>query len=342
MKKVDLVDGEQMVIKSADGTEFIYDENGLHRKDEPQTKISVLKSMRTEAGAQDWIRLAGKEEDARVVDAQTLKGMHEDYGDMEMGYHVIVEEPMDVGVFDDGEFRDILRAMCDSGYVEFDDMGPMLTDKWWDGVQTVMRDAISNVLKSMNDIDDAPVGNLSATQQEFISNLHQVTKSLEDSESLARMSGAPEEDDTGHPRRPEEPISDGEVTTAEQRGADDVVPGGGGADTSDPNKEGDDVSDEEVDTATHLGDHNEGDAGASHDDMRSEMDSHKSVEEDEIVDTTFKSLAAAREWKNPDPESYHVVPTSFDDKKKYGRNKSYIVKPRAPKEIFGAHGNKIV
>lgn len=350
MKKIDLKDNEQITIKSVDGAEFVYDADGLH-KVSPQSKVNVLKSMRTEAGAKDWVRLAGKK-DAQIVDTATLKGMYdgEEYLP-ELGYHVIMEEPVDMDAMSSGEFKEVLKALKSSGYLQVDEYGPCLTDKWHENVGKVMKEALSNVLKSTSEeINEESFGTLNSTQQQFVSIVADVTKSLEDSEALARLSGAPENADTGHERRPERPISDSEVESAEQREASGAVVGPGGEDASDPNMDGDDISDSEADTATHLADHNQGDSGVTREEYAvksasedsEEEDDAEGGDEDEVVDTTFKSLQAARQWQNPDPERYHVVPTTFDDKQKFGRNKSFIVKPRAPKGVFGAHGNKIV
>jgi len=305
MKKIDIHDNERVVIKSADGIEYVVTKDGLHRPEETPT-ANVLKSTRTKRGAEDYIRFR-KLKNAKVVDTTTLKGYGAYMGmpEYDMGYHII-EEEMDEpvsSVVDDMEsaddFGDIVTAMCDAGYAEMGEFGVTLTDKWYESVGKFVQDALSEAAMKSSDF--------CCDKKDLVMLSYKMTQSL------------PENADFGYQRPEPQAVSDSEVSRAEQNGSSGAVDtdsmpaesisesevrtstyksdgapentdtgherrpeesisdeevssaahGGasGSTDTSDPNMSGEEISDGEVDTATHLANHNKGDSGVTHDEM---------------------------------------------------------------------------
>jgi len=305
MKKVDIHENERVVIKSADGVEYVVTQDGLHHA-EAAPAANVLKSTRTKRGAEDYIRFR-KLSNAKVVDTTTLKGYGAYMGmpEYDMGYHIIEEEMMEpmVDLADEMEeaedFGDVVAAMQDAGYVEMGEYGVTLTEKWHSAVSEFVQDALSTAAMKSSEIccdkkdlvmlsyritksipenadfgykrpepqavSDAEVANAEQNGSSGAVNTDSMPpETISESEvrtSTYKSETAPENAETGHERRPEEAISDEEVTSAAHNGAS------GSTDTADPNMAGDAVTDAEVETATHLANHNRGDSGVTHDEM---------------------------------------------------------------------------
>lgn len=305
MKKVDIHENERVVIKSADGVEYVVTQDGLHRA-EAAPAANVLKSTRTKRGAEDYIRFR-KLKNAKVVDTTTLKGYGSYMGmpEYDMGYHIIEEEMMEpmVDLADEMEeaedFGDVVSAMQDAGYIEMGEYGVTLTEKWHNAVSEFVQDALSTAAMKSSEI--------CCDKKDLVMLSYRMTQAL------------PENADFGYARPEPQAVSDSEVSNAEQNGSSGAVDtdsmpaegisesevrtstyksegapenaetgherrpeeaisdeevnsaahngASGSTDTSDPNMAGDAVSDAEVDTATHLANHNKGDSGVTHDEM---------------------------------------------------------------------------
>lgn len=340
-------------------------------------KAIVLKSLRTQSGAKDWIKVFGKNYtgELKVIDTDTLKSYPEFDGYLEsypLTNHVVIEEDLTpiVSVIKEGEIGELVKAFVSKGFMEVGAHGPCFTDKWYEAIDKYVSNALADAFKSMSEYKYEFSGEVNDVTGDFLVSVGNIIKAVEDAEALANSGEATENADFGHELRTNKPISDGEVKTAEAKTASQA---GGDADTSDSKLNGKAVSDSEVKTATHKGDHNKGGVTkSSHGKEPNEVTQEdvQGTDEPEAVDdeaagkavdkkaaalksagefepeaeatvnTVFKSLSEAKRWKNPDRNRYHVVPTSFEDKKKYGRNKNYIVKEKAPQPLIGSFGNK--
>jgi len=402
------------------------------KKKKDSKKAVVLKSLRTNGGAADWLRFMSKHyPDAVIVDNDTLKSYgdvewQEPVGPMSTPHHVVIEQDMTpvIETIQEGDITSVIKAFVSKGFMDFDEFGPRLTDKWHDAINGFVKDAVADALKSVNSAEDFEFypENVSSLGGEVFDALANILKSLDDAERLANMSDAPENATTGHALRPNKPISDAEVKHDEQVNADSHVPE---ADTEDKMAMPEGISEDEVNTQVHAHDHNagkevRGQPGndiSGHDvsvgskgstSMKAVMtpsdaqgtnapesvDDHaarhakearwsqkattdeegvarpdtqpfdadpdaakvqarikqsgdkakKSV--DDFENTVFKSLGEARHWESKlsadQREAWHVVPTSFHDKKEFGRRYTYIVKSRDPRPKVGAFGNKPV
>lgn len=320
------------------------------------------------------------EGELKIVDTDTLKHYDDFDGAYElvgMPNHVIIEEDLSpvVSVIKEGEIGEVVKALVKKGFMEIGAGGPCFTSKWYEAVDKYVASALEGAFKSVD--EEKPyklefTGEVSELAEHVIKAVGEILKALEDAEKLSNLTPATENAEFGHELRAAEAISDEEVKSAEAKEAKDV---GGEVDTSQMTHEA--VSDEQVDTATHEGDHNTGETQkSSHgkepnevtqenvqgtdepealsdsaaadavDEKAGKMDSMKEVDDtlpssEEILSTTFKSMRDARAWRNPDKEKYEVVPTTFEDKKKFGRNKTHIVKERAPRKPVGPFGNRV-
>lgn len=309
-------------------------------------KATVLKSYRTDAGARDWIKVFAKKyegQQLKIVDTDTLKG-YDDYAFYDepielASSHVVIEEDLSptISVIKESEFGELVKEFISKGFMELGSYGPCFTDKWHKALDHYVSDKLKDAFKSVKlgyEFSEESVGDY----QE----LYNILKSTE---------GAVENADFGHALRDNEAISDEEVDAATHKTAEQA---GGHTETGDAQMDGEAVSDGQVDTATHEGDHNTTTKSTEEvaevpvveapvvvaDTVIKSMEENNLSSED-ILTMTFKSLGDARAWRNPDPERYHYVSTSFEDRKKYGLNKKYIVKEKPVREKVGAHGNKI-
>lgn len=296
-------------------------------------KAIVLKSMRTAAGANDWVRLMNKKyPGAKVVDSDTLKsyddfgmiGMPEPFDPVPGASHVVIEEDLSpiITVIKKGDASDIIKVMVQKGFMEVDQYGPCMTSKWHDLLNDFMSKALKESLKSVETNSYEVNDELNAVANFVINALDNVRKALEDSEKMGQMleSGevATENDEFGHALRPNKPISEGEASGAFENDA-------AAADTRDPAMDGEAVSDSEVDSATHKGDHNAGKEVLA----QPSNSARKSVQElDDYLYLTFKSVDEARAWKNPDVGVYQVVPVESKEKRLFGADAKYVVRGR--------------
>jgi hypothetical protein len=259
-----------------------------------------------------------------------------------MGYHVVQEDyslpplpQVDVAenIDDAKNFSEVVKAMMDAGYLEASEMGVVLTEKWYGKLDKFVKDALADaVIKSTSEGFD--VSGICCEKKTAILFSYQILKSL---------GVATENSEFGYDAPPPEAISDAEVKSAEQNGAK------GGVNTDKMSPSG--ISDGEVTSATHKSMEVKKHEGKKEDANKNEdehEEEHEGDEEDTkkavdpIINITFKGLADARAWNNPDPDKYQIVPTNFWEKNKYGRNKAYIVKEKQPRKVTGAHGNKLV
>lgn len=296
-------------------------------------KATVLKSMRTAAGANDWVRLMNKKyPGAKVVDSDTLKsyddfgmiGVSEPFAPMPGASHVVIEEDLSpvVTVIKKGDASDIIKAMVQKGLMDIDQYGPCMTSKWHDLLNDFMSKALKDSLKSVETNSYEVNDDLNAVANFVISALDNVRKALEDSEKMGQMleSGevATENDEFGHALRANKPISEGEASGAFENDA--AV-----ADTRDPAMDGEAISDSEVDSATHVSDHNAGKEVLA----QPSNSARKSVQElDDYLYLTFKSVDEARSWKNPDVGVYQVVPVDSSERQIFGEDAKYVVRGR--------------
>jgi len=383
-------------------------------------KATVLKSLRTVGGANDWVKIMKSYyPEAVVVDNDTLKAYgevawEEPTGQIAVPHHVVIEEDLTpvIETIKKGDVISVIRAMIDKGFMEVTDYGSIsFTTKWNSILDKFIQDAISDATKSANDGEvELRPELISSIAVEVFDNFANILKSLEDSERLAHAALPPEEFETGHKLRPNQPISDEEVRHDQQVNSGGHVPP---ANTEDKMAMPEPLSQEEVHTQVHAHDHNAGkevrgqpgkdiegqeisvgskgststksavlkaimspsaaqgtaapekvdDHATQHakevrdaevdakktmtpDDLNSEFLSHEEAQSQKsLMNTVFKSLGEARAWEarlaSDLREVWHVVPTSFEDKKTLGRRYAYIVKSRAPTKRTGAFGNKL-
>lgn len=320
-------------------------------------KTTVLKSMRTHSGAQDWVKAFSNRYDGelKVMDIHTIKSYPElmDY-DASLPMHVVMEQDLSpvVTVIKEGEIGSVIRAMVSAGFMEVASHGPCFTEKWHKLLDTYVSSALEDAFKSINDFKYEFSGEVAEKDVPAFTALGVVLKALEDANKLANLANATENADFGHDNPEPIAISDGEVASATQKTQ-------AHKDLNQVSEEA--ISDAQVDaatheTASHSGTEKSADAvapeSASQDSVEGKEDpdeisdeaveavTKKSVESnlssEDFLNITFKSLSEARAWNNPSEDLYEVVPTNFEDKKKYGRNKSYIVKERRNRKPLGS------
>ena len=102
MKKVELLDNETFTIKGTLGEVYVFDGQDLFV--DPvgafgSRKATVVKSLRTEAGARDWLKIAGsKFTNAEILTTEALKANFDELEDFEsedMPFHVAVAQDVD-------------------------------------------------------------------------------------------------------------------------------------------------------------------------------------------------------------------------------------------------------
>lgn len=286
-----------------------------------------------------------------------------------------------ISVIKEGEVAEVVRAMVKKGFMEVGMSGPCFTTKWYDALDKFVASAMSDAFKAVDEEKPHQIeftGEVSEVTEHVMKAIGEVLKGLEDAERLANITPAAENADFGHELRDNQAISDEEVVAAEARGAKDV---GGDVDTShmthesisdeqvntatyegDNNttksshgKEPNEVTQENVQGTDAPEAVSDSAASDAVEEKAGKMDASKAVEVAEVVEevtddvpssedilnTTFKSLRDARSWRNPDRDKYEVVPTNFEDKKKFGRNKTHIVKERSARGPIGPFGNRV-
>lgn len=305
-------------------------------------KAVILKSMRTLSGAEDWARLMrAKYPEAKVVSNDSLKSFPPLSPLSSMApsaHHVIMESDVSpvVSVLKKSDVGEIVKAMMEKGFMEVGSFGPSLTSKWHDMIDGYVKELLKDSLKSVDEnsytFDDNEIDSLGAF---VLLSLGDAMKSLEDSEYLASLAEATENDEFGHALRDNKAISDSEAKAGFERDAPD-------ADVRDPEMDGEEVSDGDIDSATYEGDHNRGqkvlaqpgkkEARKSADDKEgryNDITGWKSVAAfDDYMYTTFKSVDEARQWQNPDMGVYQVAPVTEKEKRLFGEDAKYVVRAR--------------
>lgn len=158
MKKISLLDNETFSIKGALGEVYVFDGEDLFV--DPvglmgSKKATVIKSLRTERGAKDWVKLAGSKfgEKVEVLDTDTLKANFEDVDgleDEELPFHVVIaddDDDDDLNDFED-EMRDDMDDPVDED--DFED-GEMARTQ----ISQILEDAkeLYNLVDSMADLE---------------------------------------------------------------------------------------------------------------------------------------------------------------------------------------------
>jgi len=110
MKKLDVKQGEEFILKGFEGEVYLFRDGALFKETPVVQKATVLKSLRTEKGAADWLSLMSKNyPDAVIMDTETLKSFGttlkaavEGIKDLpEMPFHVVNVEGVDGDSDDD-------------------------------------------------------------------------------------------------------------------------------------------------------------------------------------------------------------------------------------------------
>lgn len=219
-------------------------------------KAIVLKSLRTESGAKDWLKVFGKNyPDARIVTTDELSTYKSFGGEFDsfsrvppMPTHVIMEEDLSpmVKIIKKSDVGEIIKAMVKAGFMEASGFGLTLTTKWHDGVNSFMKEALTGFVKSASE-DEIVVHNenLPAITEYVLRSFGRVMKAMEDSEELARIKDATENDEFGHALRDNKAISDAEAKAGFEHDAP-------AADTRDPEMDGEAISDAEAKSAAGV------------------------------------------------------------------------------------------
>lgn len=285
-------------------------------------RVIVLKSLRTRSGAEDWARTMSRQyPTAQVMDNDTLKGFADvAYTVDPVGFssHVVIEEDLSpvINIIKEGEFGELVNALCDRGYATIDAYGLCLTDKWHEASSAFMADVVDRGLDTYKSADkfDLP--------EEYTNYLRAIEGILK---SMGEIPSVPENNETGAEPEAAETITDAQVdaaTTAKKAPETEDVEDG---------LDSEDVTDAQVGALT----------------TQKSTDVEEEEDEDEEEEATpvgevFKSLSSARSWDNPDPSRFYVDSMSFEEKKAKGVRYNYIVREKQNKAPIGAFGNKIL
>lgn len=276
-------------------------------------RITVLKSLRTRSGADDWLRLMRKQfPDAQIMDTDALKGFPDiAYTVDPVGFdnHIVIEEDLSpiIEKVKEGEIGAIVAALVNSGYAKVDNYGFCFTEKWDNTLQEFMSMAFERGLDSYKSTSKLEVP---SDFTEFMTACYRVLKAA-GAPDLPTDADVPENNETGE--EPEAPtaISDGEAIAAhlsESAPEAETVPEG--------------LDKEEVEGAAI--------------EAQSTPDTTKS-----LAGTVFKSLGEARMWeKTADTSKYYIDPIRFDEKREHGTRFTHIVREKQQSEPVGAFGNR--
>lgn len=278
-------------------------------------KAVILKSMRTLSGAEDWARLMrAKYPEAKVVSNDSLKSFPPLSPLSSMApsaHHVIMESDVSpvVSVLKKSDVGEIVKAMMEKGFMEVGSFGPSLTSKWHEMIDGYVKELLKDSLKSVDEnrytFDDNGIDSLGAF---VLLSLGDAMKSLEDSEYLASLTEATENDEFGHALRDNKAISDSEAKAGFERDAPD-------ADVRDPEMDGEEVSDGDIDSATYEGDHNRGQKVLA---QPGKKEARKSADDDDDYAESYDERMKKYDNEGEDPEE--VV---------------YIKRGREPQEPWG-------
>lgn len=342
-------------------------------------EMVILKSLRTQDGAETWAKARGLENVKVVHTNDVMKHYGYDVVSeipVEHGYHVVENyvTPVDTeqvmeAVKQWEDENELVKSLVSAGLVKVTDFGSIcMTDKWYEIVDTFQKSAIERALKSMGTADKAP--EVTATE--------------------AETPTPPENDDFGAEAAEIEGVSDEEATKL----TDDGSPGDVDLQESEYKPEG--ISDAEADAQIHKSTTIVGTVFKSLNEAQEWENPDMSVyhilpisahekdqygegakyvvkakegayvpevsnvddeiqgtaEAEPVVETTeeileeqephiFKSLMEAREFANTD-SSYFVRSTDLHEKREYGNRFLYIVERTPEREPVGAMGNRPV
>lgn len=272
-------------------------------------RITVLKSLRTTAGAEDWLRLMSRQfPTAKVVDNAVLKNFSDvAYTVDPTGFssHVVIEEDLTpvIEAISGGEFGEMLKALMDAGYAEIDNYGVCFTEKWHETLNKFMGEVFERGLDSFKSSQEIkPFDELDNLIIAFDGVLKAMGQPGLISDGISDVTEATE----GEPAPVPETLTDEQVKDATLTEKPPKV------DLSDPRVEKEDLSDEEV---------------------KEQMTPPAEV---------FKSLAEAKSWENPDPNRFYVDTMSFHEKREHGPRYLYIVREKEQRDPVGAMGNRLV
>lgn len=339
MKKIELLDNETFTIKGVYGETYVFDGGTLFVDSSGVSrKAVVLKSLRTEKGAEEWLRTAGRSySGAQVFDTETLKsfdgrvvtlksmtsGDEEDEFDATLPFHVTMTEgdedddsPMDDEMSSSDEEMDSLDR--EPGEVE-----ELMEDEEQEQEMTMTQ--LAQVLH-----DAKKIYNL-VKDEEHLEPWMQA-KLVKVAEYMSVLAEKLEHDDGDIPDDSVVDEFESNFDMDDETGSEDD----GMEDAATMPEMGTDVKDEKK--------------AAFADAAMMSANSYKSADED-FTGKVFKSLHAARQWnrfENPDKERYYIdIMREKDARKGFskstGLNAKYVVRDRWDEEdvaIKGAYGNK--
>lgn len=265
-------------------------------------RVTVLKSLRTQAGAQDWLNLMGKQHPgAEIMDTATLKHIPDvAYTVDPTGFssHVVVQEDLTpiIERISAGEIGELVKAFVDKGYGKIDNYGFSFSEKWYSALSDFFCQVFERGLETYKSTSKLSV------PAEF-------TALMEAADGVLK------------------------ALSADPMPTEPSVPEGTEASDKDNQAEAEAISDAEAEAAatkeTPLPAAAEEHAPA------------EAVSETSSVDKVFKSLAEARAWDNPDVSKYYIDSMRFDEKQEFGVRYNYIVREKAQREPVGAFGNRL-
>lgn len=335
MKKIELLDNETFTIKGSYGETYVFDGDTLFVDSaNVSRKAVVLKSLRTERGAEDWLRTAGRAyTGAQVFDTETLKsfdgrvvtlksmasGDEDEEFDATLPFHVVATEGGD----EDDHAGDEHEDEKDASDMEPGEIEELMEDEEQEQEMTMaqLAQVLHDAKKIYNMVKDEE--HLEPWMQAKLVKVAEYMSVL--AEKLEHEGGEMPEDSV---------VEEFEGNVG---------------------KDKEDVSmDESKESLPPLPPVEEG--------VFSEEDEKKSVPADaammsasysekSVVGQVFKSLHAARQWnrfENPDKDRYYIdIMREKDTRKGFskstGLNAKYVVRDKWEEEevaIKGAYGNK--
>jgi hypothetical protein len=354
MKKIELLNKETFTIKGTYGETYVFDGSDLFVQGPLVKKAVVLKSLRTQKGAEEWLKVAGKNYDnARVVNTSTLKAFdgeivkaddeEEKPFDSPLPFHVVSmeNEEMEMPSGDEeeeGEESEVEMEEMNPGDIEDDEVQE----------QEMSVTQIAQVLHDAQKLHELLTSgkHLEPWMQSKLVKVAEYMNAL--TENLEHRGGEIPGMDMGSSEKSEmeDPAMKSDDGDAEEKGEKKMPPFI--KEKMDESKEKDSGEDKDEEDSEKAVDAEEGE-DESDDKEDKEMDGA-------VKGKIFKSLHAARQWnrfENPDKDRYYidilrekdmvgVTRKSFT--KSTGLNAKYIVRDRADDEKVetkGAFGNKL-
>lgn len=343
MKKIDLLDNETFTIKGALGEVYVFDGEDLFV--DPvgvfgSRKATVIKSLRTEKGAQDWVRLAGsKLSNVEVLDTDTLKANFDEVEDLDesLPFHVVAAEEDDS---EDGvdldevqeEMREDMEMDVDDGE-DFED-GAMARTQ----LSQILEDAkeLYSMIESAAELESWVQAKLTRAADYMNAISEYLTHDEEAQELLDGDEDDEEKDESPEPEAMGEEQDEGETQKgkvkakyveeqeekeklAEQQITEDDMPSKKEEEEDDDEKKSvpadpammSATEDEEDETYKSEGKKPDADGDGVPDwaDKNPEKAGNPEDERKSVVGKVFKSLHAARQWnkfENPDSDRFYI------------------------------------